>query len=101
VELLDQFRGCLLGLAYGALLGEEIDSSRCGTAQFALAVLDSYNARGAFNPQDIADGLVDVWRRPEVRTDKLSHAAYQLLSQGYQFERASQLALLQTEGGDQ
>jgi ADP-ribosyl-[dinitrogen reductase] hydrolase len=97
MELVEQFRGCLFGLVHGASLGEELEPSRRGTAQFTMTVLDSYNARGAFNPQDIAEGMADVWRRPETKSDRLSARALQLVSQGYSFERASQLALLQTE----
>src|SRR5689334_4859202 len=87
VELSDQFRGCLLGLAVGDALGgpavrltraqlraqhgvltDMVGGGRLqlqpgqGTqaTEFMLCVLDSYNIRGAFDPHDVADRFVEL-----------------------------------------
>jgi ADP-ribosyl-[dinitrogen reductase] hydrolase len=115
-----QFRGCLLGLAVGdaigaaalrlspaelrrehGLLRDIIGGGRLhvragqGTeaTETMQCVLDSYNVRGAFDPHEIADCLVDLLKSPRITPGVMTAAACRLLSEGYNFERAAQLAL--------
>ena len=115
VEMLDQFRGCLLGLACGDALGAPLEfmdaasiASRHGfvnemlgggwlhlapgqvtdDTEQMLCVLESYTDNHGFDPQDIADRLLDWYRAGPVDVGNLTREALENLLYGYNFERA-------------
>lgn len=117
MELVDQFRGCLLGLGVGDALGagaeglsaEQISRKygkltelqadparglRAGQTtaptEMMLSILDSYNELSKFDPHDIADRFLDWYRGEPVGIGSLTREACENLLYGYNFERAGQ-----------
>lgn len=115
VEIIDQFRGCLIGLAIGDALGAPVEGlsaaaikQRYGKVTELLpdierqrpagattddtammrCILDSYLALGDFDPHDIADRFLDWYRRDPVGIGLLTREACENLHYGYNFERA-------------
>ncbi|MDQ3023642.1 MAG: ADP-ribosylglycohydrolase family protein, partial [bacterium] len=113
--MLDQFRGCLLGLACGDALGAPLEflsaaevAAKHGTVtemlgggwlnlrpgqvtddtQMTLCVAESYIENGGFAPQDIADRFVEWYRTGPVDIGNLTRTACENLQYGYNFERA-------------
>jgi ADP-ribosyl-[dinitrogen reductase] hydrolase len=114
-EMLDQFRGCLLGLACGDALGAPLEfmgaddiqtkhgvvtemlgggwlNVRPGQVtddtQLMLCVLESYNESGGFDPQDIAERFLDWYRGGPLDIGNMTREACENLLYGYHFERA-------------
>ena len=116
-ELLDRFRGCLLGLAVGDALGMPLDGltaeevlARHGqvtemlgggrwmvrpgqvsnpTSQM-LCVLDSYTETSTFDPHDISERLLNWFNQDGVDVCLATRGACSNLRRGYNFERAAQ-----------
>jgi ADP-ribosyl-[dinitrogen reductase] hydrolase len=96
VQMNDQFRGCLLGLAVGEMLGAAADGAagppqpwRLGAgAEQMLCLAESYLAAGGFDPQDVADRLLEWYNAAPCSVDHLTRAACVNLQRGYHFERA-------------
>jgi len=113
--MLDQFRGCLLGLACGDALGAPLEllsgadiraqygrvtemlgggwlHLRAGQVtddtQLMLCVLESHLETGGFNPQDIADRFLEWYRGAPLDIGSMTREACENLLFGYQFERA-------------
>ncbi len=113
--MLNQFRGCLLGLACGDALGgplEFMSACEIGQAHGAvremlgggwlklrpgqytddtqqmLCVLESYTECGGFDPHDIAERLLDWYRSGPGDVGNLTREACENLLYGYNFERA-------------
>jgi len=113
--MVDQFRGCLLGLSVGDALGAPLEG--LSAAQIArrygrltemqpdvrrglragqttddtammLSILDSYNELAQFDPHDIAERFLDWYRRGPVDIGNLTREACENLLYGYNFERA-------------
>ncbi|MCH7472365.1 ADP-ribosylglycohydrolase family protein [bacterium] len=114
-ELLDQFRGCLLGLACGDALGaplqymsaEEIAAKHgrvremigggelglapgaaTGNTALMLCLVESYCDNAGFDPQDISDRFLAWYRTGPIGIDAQTREACENLLYGYQFERA-------------
>lgn len=115
LEMLDQFRGCLLGLAVGDALGapvEFVDAAEIALrygkltemagggwlelkpgqvtddTQMMLCVLESYCACAGFDPHDVADRLLAWYRAGPVDVGNMTRDACENLLFGYNFERA-------------
>jgi len=115
VDMVDQFRGCLLGAACGDALGgplEFVDAAEIARhygagremtgggwlklqpgqvtddTQQMLCVLDSYLECRGFDPQDIADRLLDWYRAGPIDVGNLTREACENLLYGYNFERS-------------
>jgi ADP-ribosyl-[dinitrogen reductase] hydrolase len=115
VEMLDQFRGCLLGLACGDALGgplEFLDAEEIrrrhghvhemlgggwlnlrpgqvtDDTEQMLCLLESYVECAGFDPQDIADRLLEWYRAGPLDVGNLTREACENLLYGYHFERA-------------
>jgi ADP-ribosyl-[dinitrogen reductase] hydrolase len=113
--MVDQFRGCLLGLGVGDALGAPLEG--LSAAQIArrygrltemqpdprrglragqttddtammLAILDSYNELAQFDPHDIAERFLDWYRRGPTGIGSLTREACENLLYGYNFERS-------------
>jgi ADP-ribosylglycohydrolase len=98
--MLDQFRGCLLGLACAERFGADSAAVPAESAPLEsatsqmLCVLESYCDAGGFDPHDMADRLASAWgggaSRPVIAADSTVLAgAIARLRLGYNFERAS------------
>jgi ADP-ribosyl-[dinitrogen reductase] hydrolase len=117
--MLDQFRGCLLGLACGDALGAPLEfmsaadiRSKHGVVtemlgggwlhlrpgqvtddtQMMLCILESHTETGGFDPQDIADRFAEWYIGGPPDIGNLTRSACELLRQGYNFERAGEAA---------
>ena len=113
--MIDQFRGCLLGLAVGDALGTPVErleaaevQSRHGKVremlgggylhlapggvteetELMLAVLDSYIETRHFDPIDVAERFLAWYRSGPREIDGLTREACENLLYGYNFERA-------------
>lgn len=115
VEMLDQFRGCLLGLAVGDALGAPVAGLTAAEivehhgkvtellpggsfprqagettddTALALALLESYVELEGFDPHDIAERFLEWYRRGALGAGNLTCIACENLLYGYNFERA-------------
>lgn len=115
LEIMDRFRGCLLGLAAGEAIGLPlagmdsweierklgkatgvVGDNLAGEAQTGalpltgqmLCVAESYIQDRAFDPVDIADRLLAWYRSGPADIDNLTHEALENLLFGYNFERS-------------
>jgi len=113
--MLDQFRGCLLGLAVGDALGAPLEgltpaeiTTRHGKVTemlpgggfprqagettddtaLMLCILESYIELKVFDPHDIAERFLDWYRRGALGGGNLTRIACENLLYGYNFERA-------------
>jgi ADP-ribosyl-[dinitrogen reductase] hydrolase len=113
--MIDQFRGCLLGLAVGDALGapvefmsaEEIAAKHgrvtgmlgggwlhlrpgqyTDDTQMMLCILESYIESGGFSPEDIAERFLDWYRSGPLDIGSMTREACENLLYGYNFERA-------------
>ena len=113
--MIDQFRGCMLGLAVGDALGAPLEFMSAAEiarkhglvtemlgggwlnlkpGQFTddteqtLCLVESYFAVGGFDPQDIADRLLAWYAAGPRDVGNMTRAACQNLAAGYNFERA-------------
>jgi len=115
VELVDQFRGCLVGLCVGDALGMPVEGmtaaqirGRYGRVMgmlpdrrrelkagqttddtaMMLCILESYLALSDFDPHDIADRFLAWYREGALGIGHLTREACENLLYGYNFERA-------------
>lgn len=96
--MIDQFRGCLLGLAVGEALGASAAGAaplgqpqpwRLGSgAEQMFCLAESYLDAGGFDPQGFADKLLVWYRQGPRELDSLTREACENLLYGYNFERA-------------
>jgi ADP-ribosyl-[dinitrogen reductase] hydrolase len=119
--MLDQFRGCLLGLACGDALGAPLEfldaddiARKHGTVtemlgggwlnlrpgqvtddtQMMLCIAESYVASAGFAPQDIAERFLEWYRTGPLDIGNMTREACENLLYGYNFERAGYEAWL-------
>lgn len=117
--MLDQFRGCLLGLACGDALGAPLEfmdaadiARQYGTVtemlgggwlklrpgqvtddtQLMLCILESHIESGGFDPHDIAERFLDWYRTGPVDIGNMTREACENLLYGYHFEHAGEEA---------
>jgi ADP-ribosyl-[dinitrogen reductase] hydrolase len=113
--MLEQFRGCLLGLACGDALGAPLEfltaaqiKERHGRVtemlgggwlnlgrggvtddtQLTMCVMESYVERSGFDPHDMAERFLDWYRTGPLDIGNLTREACENLLYGYHFERA-------------
>jgi ADP-ribosyl-[dinitrogen reductase] hydrolase len=113
--MVDQFRGCLLGLACGDALGSPVETMSADQilaehgrvsemigggwlklspgqvtddTQMMVCVLESYCDNRGYDPLDIADRLLDWYRQQPIAVGQLTREACENLLYGYHFERA-------------
>lgn len=89
MELAEQFRACLLGLALAEIRAAH---GRTDHTKLMTCVLEAYNVRGAFDAEDITERLVFCTQAPDLRVEAMTQLALRRLQAGWQFERAAQLA---------